>query len=166
MHTIILVAVLGKETRAIGLDNKLLWRIPPDMARFVEITTGHPVIMGRKTWESIPEKFRPLSHRTNIVISSDRMYVARGAVTTTSLTGGIEVGKNMPGMEKIFIIGGGKVYEEALPLADQLNLTEVDSPAEGDVFFPPYKDVFTRVTFEESHEHNGLTFTYRNLERE
>jgi dihydrofolate reductase len=117
------------ENGAIGKDNRLLWRIAEDMAYFKQITWGHTVVMGRKTFESIG---RPLPHRTNIVLSrtmapSEQVQVAPDLPTALSMR---------PAGDEVFVIGGGRVYREALPLAHRLYLTEVHAPYDGDTFFP------------------------------
>lgn len=127
----IIVAVADRN--AIGRNGDLLYRLRPDMRHFRAITTGHTVIMGRKTWESLPGA---LPGRRNIVVSRNRQYKAEGAETVGSLDEAIE----RAGDEKIFIIGGAAIYAEALPLATRLYLTEIDAPAAGaDTFFPDYR---------------------------
>jgi dihydrofolate reductase len=165
MPRIAIIAALGAGSRAIGKENKLLWHIPEDMKRFKALTVGHPVIMGRKTWESLPEKFRPLPQRANIVVTRDLAYEARGASIASSLEEAIAKAKKAEGSEEIFIIGGGQLYAEALPLADLLYLTLVEDAKEGDVFFPEYEKEFTKVISDESHESEGLKYRWVDLER-
>jgi dihydrofolate reductase len=165
MPRIAIIAALGAKNRVIGRDNKLLWHIPEDMKRFKALTTGHPVIMGRKTWESLPEKFRPLPARLNLVITRDMTYEARGASISSSLAAAIARAKSAEGGDEIFIIGGGQIYTEALPLADRLYLTLVEDDTEGDVFFPEYEREFTNVLSDESHESNGFKYRWIDLER-
>lgn len=117
----------------IGDGNKLLWHLPEDMRHFRETTRGKPVIMGRKTWESLPDSFRPLPGRKNIVISRNRNYDAPGATLSNSLAEAIRLVEDM---QEIFIIGGAQIYAEALALADRLYLTEIDAPFAGDASFP------------------------------
>ncbi|PIR83109.1 diacylglycerol kinase [Candidatus Kaiserbacteria bacterium CG10_big_fil_rev_8_21_14_0_10_56_12] len=143
-----IIAAIG-QNRALGLQGKLLWHVPDDMRRFKELTTGHPVILGRKTWESIPEKFRPLPGRTNIVVTRQADYQAPGALVVDSLESARASAARTSGAEEIFVIGGAQVYAEALPLADRLYLTLVDDPAVGDVHFPSYEQEFTKVITEE-----------------
>jgi|SRR3712207_3889931 len=119
--------------RAIGLDNQLLYRLPNDMKRFKALTTGHTVVMGRRTFESLPKGALP--HRRNIVLSTTRTSFA-GCECFPSLTEALAA---CSANEDIYIIGGARVYEEALKVADRLCLTEVDDvPSKADVFFPPY----------------------------
>jgi dihydrofolate reductase len=121
------------QNRAIGKNNQLLWHLPEDMRYFREITRGKTVIMGRKTWESLPEKFRPLPGRHNIVVTHDRHYVAKGATLAHSLPEAIAAAG---ADDETFVIGGAELYRQALPLAQRLYLTEVAQRYDGDVFFP------------------------------
>src|SRR3989344_734446 len=120
MASIAIIAALGEQTRALGKNNELLWHIPDDLKRFKELTLGHPVIMGRKTWESLPPKFRPLPGRTNIVVTRQAGYVAEGAVVADSLETARVGATRAPGADEMFVIGGGELYREALPFADRL----------------------------------------------
>lgn len=158
-----IIAVIGKN-RELGKDNHLLWNIPSDLKHFRKITKGHPVIMGRKTFQSIGH---PLPNRTNIIISSHSSYPSYQSYTVlfaSSLDQAIAIAKAAPGNEEIFVIGGGSVYAQAIDRADRLYLTVVEaaSPA-ADTFFPDYSR-FTKVISEVPHEENGIHFTYRTLE--
>ena len=126
-----LIAAVARN-RAIGKDNQLLWHLPGDMRHFRETTRGKPVIMGRKTWESLPEKFRPLPGRHNLVVSRNPAYAAPGATLVASLEDAIA----RAGGGEIFVIGGETLYRQALPLAQRLYLTEIDRTFVGDAFFP------------------------------
>lgn len=159
-----LIAALGKN-RAIGKDNRLIWNIPGDLPRFKALTSGHPVLMGRKTWESLPEKSRPLPGRTNIVITRDTSYKAPGAILAQSFPQALSLARDAEGADEIFAIGGQQVYECALPFATNLYLTLVEDEQEGDAFFPSYEDQFTKETFREELEHEGLKYARVNLER-
>lgn len=159
-----MVVAVGKN-RVIGKDNQLLWRIPDDMKRFKTLTSRHPVIMGRKTWESLPKTFRPLPDRTNIVVSRQKEYRARGAVVTDSLKGALEAASGAPGSDEIFIIGGAQLYSEALPRTDRLYLTRIDDEKEGDTYFPPYENIFTKILKEEPRQWNALHYRWLDLER-
>lgn len=132
MPEIILVAAVAAN-RVIGKDNQLLWSIPEDMAHFKTLTAGHAVLMGRKTWESLPERFRPLPGRRNIVISRQSDYAAPGAELAHSLEEGIGLASDV---EKLFVIGGADIYAQSMPLADRLEITEVELSPEGDTWFP------------------------------
>lgn len=127
-----LIAAVARN-RAIGKANQLLWHLPEDMRHFRETTRGKTVIMGRKTWESLPDAFRPLPGRRNIVVSRNAAYPAKGAETVTSLTAAVAL--TAP-EEEIFVIGGAEIYREALPLAQKLYLTEVAASYEADAYFP------------------------------
>ena len=159
------IIVAHAKNRVIGKDNALLWRLPDDTKRFKTITMGHPVIMGRKTWESIPIKFRPLLGRTNVVVTRDGSYSAPGATVSTNIPDAIAVAGAAPGSEEIFIVGGAEIYKETLPLADRLYVTVVDMYVDGDAFFPEYSNIFTKKISEESGEHDGLKYSYLILEK-
>lgn len=154
-----IIAVIGKN-RELGKDNKLLWHIPGDLPRFKQITSGHPVIMGRKTFQSIG---RPLPGRANFVITSDPTFTAEGVTIISSLDEAIEKAKAAPGADEVFVIGGGSVYAQAIGKAERLYLTVVDSKAEADVFFPEYSR-FTTVISKEEKEAEGYHFTYLTLQ--
>ena len=119
---------------AIGLGSKLLVRIPQDMKYFRSMTTGHVVVMGRKTLESFPES-KPLTNRANIVLTRDQGYQAPGAVVVHSMEELKEELEKYPG-EEIFVIGGGQIYRELLPLCDKAYVTKVDRAFDADVYFP------------------------------
>ena len=110
----------------IGRDNGIPWRLPEDQARFKELTMGQPVIMGRLTWESLPAKVRPLPGRRNVVVTRDTSYVADGAEVVGALPAGLDG----------WVIGGAQLYALALPLADRLEVTEIDVDVDGDAFAP------------------------------
>jgi dihydrofolate reductase len=139
-----LIAAIGKE-RELGLNGKLLWHLPDDMQRFKTLTTGHPVIMGRKTWESLPERFRPLPGRVNIVVTRQTHYEATGAIIVDSLEAARAAAT---GANEIFVIGGGELYAAALPLANRLYLTLVGATVEADTFFPQYEQDFELISDE------------------
>lgn len=150
-----MIAVIGKN-RELGKDNHLVWNIPSDLKRFRDITRGHAVIMGRKTLESIGH---PLPDRKNIVITHQK--VIPGVTVTSSLDEAIA----QAGEGEVFIIGGASVYAQGIAKADRLYLTLVDAAApSADAFFPAYPD-FTAELFRETHEENGIRFTYLTLGR-
>jgi dihydrofolate reductase len=132
---------------AIGRDNQLLWRLPEDMRRFKALTLGHAVLMGRKTWESLPPKFRPLPGRHNIVISRNEGYRLPDATVAHSLDEAFVTA----GAGQVFVIGGAEIYTQALALADRLELTEVDDAPAGDAFFPAVDKQLWKETAHESH---------------
>ncbi len=154
-----IIAAIGKN-RELGKDNTLLWHIPGDLPRFKTLTMGHPVIMGRKTYESIG---KPLSGRTNIVISKNPSFRPEGVILAPSLEEAIRAAEGEAGAEEIFIIGGGSVYAQAIERAARLYLTVVDKEAEADTFFPSY-DRFGKVLLSEAHEENGMPYTFSILE--
>lgn len=155
-----IIAIIGKN-RELGRDNKLIWNIHEDLARFRKITASHPVIMGRKTFASIG---RLLPNRTNIIITSDPYVKIGGAIVVHSLDEAIETAKKSPGgNEEIFVIGGGQIYAQAIDKADRLYLTIVDADAPADTYFPDYSQ-YTKVISEERHEEGRLRFRYVTLE--
>lgn len=142
-----IIAAIGERNRVLGRDNDLPWskRLRPDMRRFTDLTTGHPVVMGRKTWDSIPEKFRPLPDRTNLVLTSQQGAQLPGAHIAHSMSGALQHAEHFPGSEEIFIIGGSRVYENGMRFATRLYLTLVDEDADGDTFFPEIPGGFREV---------------------
>lgn len=149
----IIVAIA--ENNAIGKNNDLLWHIPEDMKRFRQITSGHKIIMGKRTYESLPH--RPLKNRTNIVISDIPGDRYEGAVMAYSIEEALE---HCPVDEECFIIGGGMVYRQFLPLADKLYITRVDKPFDADIFFPEIDPETWKETSRDEGGDKGLDFTY------
>jgi dihydrofolate reductase len=117
----------------IGKQGQLPWHLPEDLAHFKRTTLGQPVVMGRVTWESLPEKFRPLPGRTNVVVSRQTTFNANGAQVVSSLEAAIAL---FPTNEVVWLIGGAQLYAQALPLASQIVVTEIDAAFEGDAFAP------------------------------
>jgi dihydrofolate reductase len=155
--TLSLIAAVSRN-RAIGKGNALLWHEPEDQKHFRRVTMGCPVIMGRKTWDSLPARFRPLPGRRNIVVTRNALWHADGAEPVASIDAALAL---LAGTAKAFVIGGAEVYALALPLADELVLTEIDADIDGDVFFP----AFDRARFVESVRETrpGFSFvTYKN----
>ena len=126
---IILIAAVA-ENNALGKNNDLLWHLPKDFKRFKEITSGHHIIMGRKTFESFP---KPLPNRTHVIITRQKEYVCEGCIVVQDLEKAIAV---CPKNDDIFVIGGGEIYSQSIHLADQLDITQVHHSFEADVFFP------------------------------
>lgn len=158
------IAAIGRN-RALGRDNKLLWHIPEDLKRFHALTLGHPVIMGRKTFESIVSYIgKPLPGRTNIVLTRDKSWNHPGVLVDESVESALERAKKLDA-EEVFIIGGAQIYAQALPYTDKLYLTIIDDEKEADSFFPPYEAEFTKKVFEEEHEANGLRYRWVDLGR-
>jgi len=123
------------EDGVIGRDGSIPWYVPEDLAHFKATTAGHPVIMGRRTWESFPDRFRPLPERTNIVISGSVTDLP-GAVVVRSLEAALETARSAPGAEEIWVIGGGRVYADAMPHANAALVTVVESAEGGDTLAP------------------------------
>jgi dihydrofolate reductase len=119
--------------RVIGAKNKMPWHLPADLKRFKKITQGHPILMGRKTYESIG---KPLPGRTSIVISRQLGLNIDGALTAPSLDHAITKAKTCPGSDEIFVIGGGEIFKEAISLAQKIYLTHIELDVNGDTFFP------------------------------
>ncbi|MCA9353173.1 dihydrofolate reductase [Patescibacteria group bacterium] len=159
---IVMIAAIQND-RGIGYQGDLIHQIKNDMKHFVDATSGHTVIMGRKNWESIPEKYRPLSHRQNIIISRDPNYQATGALVVTSLKEAIAQSDR----KKIYIIGGGQIYTLGLPYADTLDLTIVDAHKLADVFFPEFEKSFQLTTCSEEmrDERTNVTYTFQIWKR-
>lgn len=129
---IILVAAYA-QNRVIGKNNDLVWRLPKDFKHFKDLTMGHPIVMGRKTFESLG---KPLPNRTSIIITRDTQYQQEGCIVVHSLEEAIAEARHLD--EQIFIIGGAEIYKQALPIANLMYLTEVKAFPEGDSFFPEF----------------------------
>ena len=142
----------------IGRDNELPWQIPEDARRFRALTWGHPVVMGRRTWDSLPGRFRPLPGRRNVVVTRNASWRARGAERAGSLAEALRL---LAGADEVFVIGGGELYADALPLADELHLTEIDLEVEGDTFFPVLdRAVFREASRERHVADDGTAFAF------
>lgn len=163
MRDVVLIAAVGAN-QAIGRGNRLLWHLPEDMRHFREKTRGRPVVMGRKTWESLPDAFRPLPGRLNIVVSRNPAYVAHGAVLAASLDEALIAAGDAP---EIFVIGGAELYRQAMPVARCLCLTEVMDAPEADAFFPEIRaDEWEEVSRENGFSAgSGQEFTFVNYRR-
>jgi dihydrofolate reductase len=164
-HQVIAIAAIGATSRALGKNNDLIWKIPADMKRFRKVTKGHPVIMGSKTYESLPRK--PLPDRTNIVLTRNlETRFPNEVIVAASPVEALDTARLAPGGDKIYIIGGGEIYKALLPYTDMLDLTliEESTPTEADVYFPEYPE-FTDVLSEEPGEHDGTKYTYVTLTR-
>lgn len=155
-----IIAALSRN-RVMGKKNTLPWYLPEDLKRFKKLTTGHPIIMGRKTYKSIG---KPLPNRTNIIITRDINFKAEGCLVTHSLPKALEQAKTSPGNLEIFIIGGGEIYKQTLDLADKLYLTVIEQDIEGDVYFPDFAD-FKKIIHQEEGESEGYKYKFLELER-
>jgi len=156
-----LLAALAKN-RVIGIDNRLPWRLPEDLKRFKALTLGHPIIMGRKTWESLG---RPLPGRSNIIVSRSPGYAASGASVVQSLAEAVSLAASS-GADEAFVIGGAEIYRQALPLAQCLQLTEIAEDFPGDVYFPEFdKCDWLEIARECHHSANGFDYAFVTYER-
>ena len=169
MNMISIIACISKDNRAIGYQNRLLYHLPSDMVRFRELTTGHTIVMGRKTFESLPNGALP--HRRNIVVSKSLKEIDGGEVYPTleealraAQGDTLSAPKEDTGIaspEEIFIIGGESIYQQALPAARKLYLTIVDKePEQEDPFFPAIDCSAWEVTEKEMRNENGLSFSF------
>ncbi len=163
MKVSIIVAVAAN--RAIGKDNDLIWYLPRDLKFFKDVTAGHHVIMGRKNFLSIPEKYRPLPNRTNVVVTRNKDYTAEGCVVVHSIEEGLAAAK-ASGEDNAFIIGGGQIYQNAidLNLVDEMYITEVHESFDADVFFPEidrsvWKEVWREAHPQDDRHLHAYTFT-------
>jgi len=156
----IIVAVA--ENQVIGSNNKLLWHLKEDLQRFKSLTLGHHIIMGRKTYESVG---RPLPGRTNVIITRDKNYKASGCVIVNSLDDAFNVAKMD---NEVFIIGGGEIYRQTLPLTNRIYLTKVHASFHGDTFFPELNltDWITESSTKgKPANDDGLAYTFIDLVR-
>ena len=142
----------------IGRGGAIPWHLPEDLARFRELTTGYAVVMGRKTWDSLPGRFRPLPGRRNVVLTRDPEWTAEGA----ERAGSLEEAFTLLGHEDaVFVIGGAEIYATALPFADALLLTEVDGEIAGDAFFPQWdRGDFEEVSRDAHVSEDGMPFAF------
>ena len=157
-----LIVAMGKN-REIGKENQLLWHLPKDLKHFKDLTSGHPIIMGRKTYESIG---KPLPNRTNIVISRRNDWFEEGILIVGSIKEAVKFAKKID--EEVFIIGGGNIYEQTIDLADKLEVTLVDAVLDADTFFPKIDEKIWQKTDEECHqkdEKNEFDFCFQTFER-
>lgn len=150
-----LIAALAKN-RVIGKNNDLPWRLPDDMKYFMETTKGHCVIMGRKNYDSLPHKFRPLANRTNIVVTRQQNFEAAGCIVVHSMEDALKEALKQKEKE-VFVMGGAEIYAQALEVANRLYLTEIDAEIDGDTFFPAvnyndYKEI-SRIKHHADEKH-------------
>lgn len=157
-----LVAAVARNG-VIGRDGAIPWHLPEDMARFRELTMGHAVVMGRRTWDSLPDRFRPLPGRRNVVVTRNPEWSAEGAERAGSLEDALALVERD---EHVFVIGGAELYAAALPCADELLLTEVDLEVKGDAVFPPWnRAAFVEVSREERLAGDGTPIAFVRYER-
>ncbi len=157
-----LVAAVARNG-VIGRAGGLPWRLPEDMRRFRELTMGHAVVMGRRTWDSLPERFRPLPGRRNVVVTRNPEWRAHGAERATSVSDALRLLDDAP---QVFVIGGGAIYADALPLADELLLTEIEVEVEGDTSFPDFDPAGFAETSRDHHVSvGGIPFSFVTYRR-
>jgi len=150
----------------IGLNNTLPWHLPEDLAHFKATTLGQPVIMGRKTWESLPPKFRPLPGRTNIVVTRQNDWLADGAQVAHSMAQALALCEESGDSSgEVWVIGGAQVYAQALPLAQRAVITEIDADFEGDAFAPEFDATWHETTRSSQIAANGLAYSFVTLIR-
>jgi dihydrofolate reductase len=154
---VVLIAAVARNG-AIGRGNRLLWSEPEDQRHFRAATLGCPVIMGRRTWDSLPERFRPLPGRRNVVVTRQAAFEAPGAEVAAGLPQALALVADAP---RVFVIGGGQLYADALPHADELLLTEIDADLDGDVFFPRWsREDFTRSAGPPRHSADATAYAF------
>jgi dihydrofolate reductase len=159
-----ITVAIGKN-RELGLGGKLLWHISDDLKRFKELTLGHPVIMGRRTFESIFAILgKPLPGRTNIVITRDMEWKHEGVLVFHSLEEALAKARELD-QEEIHIGGGADIYKQALPYVDRLYLTLIDDERDADTFFPEYEQEFTKELSNEKRNGNGISYRWITLEK-
>ncbi len=141
----------------IGRDGSMPWHLPEDMAHFKRMTTGWPVIMGRKTWDSLPPRFRPLPGRSNVVVTRQAQWVAQGALVATSLPDALKLCETS---EQVWVIGGAQIYQQAEPFAQRIEVTEIAQDFEGDAFAPKLGTHWTEAARESHVSSNGLKFSF------
>lgn len=161
LRNLSVIAALA-ENRVIGRDNALPWRLPADLAHFKRLTIGKPIIMGRRTWESLPGL---LPHRTHVVVTRDRDYLAEGGFVVHSLDEAFEFAGDAPEM---MVVGGAELYAQALPLATRLYLTYVHARLDGDAFFPEFSATDWQELEREDHHadaRNPYAYSFVTLQR-
>jgi dihydrofolate reductase len=147
--------------RVIGNKGRMPWHLPEDLAHFKALTLGHPVIMGRKTWDSLPEKFRPLPGRTNIVITRQTNWREKGVEPATSLPEALQICEHISNKpSEIWIIGGAQIYAQALPLAHRIEVTEIDDTVEGDAYAPEIGNDWKETNREIQRSKTGQLFSF------
>ena len=149
--------VAKSKHNVIGDKGRIPWHIPNDLKRFKELTTGKTVIMGRKTFESLPEEYKPLPNRVNIVLSTDKTYQTNCCIVTDDLKKAL---RKAGSDKEVFIIGGEQVYKEGLRYADKIYVTEVDGEFKGDTYFPILNKNWKEVKREEKEGYRFIDYVY------
>jgi len=166
--TISAIAALTKTNRVIGKDGDMPWNIPEDQKHFAKTTKGKPVIMGRITWESLPEKYQPLPKRPNIVVTRNRDYEAPGAEVVTSPQIALKRAQEIANRieeNAVYVMGGESIYDELLDATDKLVLTLIDAETDGDTYFPEYKEQFTQSKVLKDRSEHNPPFTISEFSR-
>ena len=157
------IVVAAAENNVIGKDNDLIWHLPADLRHFKQLTMGHPILMGRKTYESIG---KPLPGRTSVIVTSQENYAADGCIVANSLQEALEQAKKID--EQVYVIGGAEIYKQALPLTDVIYLTRLHHTFEGDVSFPELDEKEWQTVEQEHHEpdeKNKYRYSFLTLRR-
>lgn len=165
---VVSLIVAVSENKVIGKDNDLVWHLPNDMKLFRDTTKGHFVIMGRKNYESIPHKYRPLPSRTNVIVTRQDDYKAKGCLVVNSVEKAIEIAQKA-GDKEPFVIGGGQIYKHAIEnnLVDRIYLTRVHTEIDGDTYFDDLDDSWKLVhsDLHPSDDKHSFAFTFQTFER-
>lgn len=159
----IAIVVAAAENNVIGKDNGLIWHLPADLRHFKQITMGHPILMGRKTYESIG---KPLPGRTSVIITTQKDYEAEGCIVTHSVQEAVAQARQLD--EDLYIIGGAHIYEQTLPVTDRIYMTRVHASFNGDVYFPELDEKDWETVEEEHHEpdeKNKYSYSFLTLQR-
>ncbi|WP_286999253.1 MULTISPECIES: dihydrofolate reductase [Comamonas] len=152
------------DNHVIGLNNTIPWHLPEDLARFKQLTSGCAVVMGRKTWDSLPEKYRPLPGRTNIVVTRQTDWNAEGTVRACTLNEALEIGQRLG--EPVWVMGGAQIYAQALPVADFIEMTVLHKEINGDAYAPELDDAEWLETRREARvSPQGESFSFIRYER-
>ena len=159
-----MIAALA-ENRVIGRDNQLPWHLPADLKHFKALTLGKPIIMGRKTWDSLPERFRPLPGRRNIVITRQADWSENGAQRASSLAEALQLCEQ-DAPATVWVMGGGQIYAQALPLADRVEVTEIAQDFAGDTFAPVLGEQWHAAARQDHVGAGGLAFSFVRYQRQ
>lgn len=146
----------------IGKDNSMPWHLPEDLAHFKRLTQGSPVIMGRKTWDSLPPRFRPLPGRSNIVITRQAGWQAAGALRASSLLDALQLSGDVP---EVWVIGGAEIYRQAEPLAQRAEVTEIAQDFEGDAYAPILGSGWLETARESLETASGMAFSFVSYQK-
>jgi len=156
-----MIAAVAKN-QVIGKNNDLVWRLPDDMKYFMETTQNHYVIMGRRNYDSIPHKFKPLPNRVNIIVTKQQNYTADDCIIKNNIEDALNYARANK-QKEVFIIGGGQIYRQSLPLANKLYITEIKESFEGDTYFPELKKAAWQEISRQNHpkdERHAHTFDF------